>query len=240
MSFTGNEGDPTVRIAPSVLDLGTGMWAAMGLMAALARRERSGEGEHIRPALIDTAFTLMNHQLMGLLATGQNPQKLGSGAPSAAPYGVWHASDGEIMIATASEPQFPRLCAALGIDQLVTDYRFRTIEDRLANRAALNAEIAVIIAGNAVDHWLETLGAAGISVGRVNDVDAALQMPVVRERELLVQLNGSENEAALPQLRLPIDLSGQSVRRPPPKLGEHSRQILKEAGFSDAETADIF
>jgi crotonobetainyl-CoA:carnitine CoA-transferase CaiB-like acyl-CoA transferase len=105
MSFTGNEGEPTVRIAPSVLDLGTGMWAAMGLMAALTRRERSGEGEHVRPALIDTAFTLMNHQLMGLLATGANPQKLGSGAPSAAPYGVWHASDGEIMIATASEPE---------------------------------------------------------------------------------------------------------------------------------------
>jgi crotonobetainyl-CoA:carnitine CoA-transferase CaiB-like acyl-CoA transferase len=235
MSFTGSEGDATVRIAPSVLDLGTGMWAAMGLMAALSRRERSGEGEHVRPALLDTAFTLMNHQLMGLLATGTNPQKLGSGAPSAAPYGVWHASDGEIMIATASEPQFPRLCAALGLDRLTTDERFQTIEDRIAHRAALNAEIAVVIAGNKVDHWLESLSAAGISVGRVNEVDTALNLPVVRERELLIQLGGSGNEAALPQLRLPIDLSGTGPRLNAPRLGEHSRQILKEAGFSDAD-----
>jgi crotonobetainyl-CoA:carnitine CoA-transferase CaiB-like acyl-CoA transferase len=240
MSFTGSEGDPTVRIAPSVLDLGTGMWAAMGLMAALTRRERSGEGEHVRPALIDTAFTLMNHQLMGLLATGQNPQKLGSGAPSAAPYGVWHASDGEIMIATASEPQFPRLCAALGLDHLATDVRFQTIENRLANRAALNAEIAVIIANNEVNHWLKALSAAGISVGRVNDVDTALHLHVVRERELLIQLDNIRNKADLPQLRLPIDPSGAGVRSNAPRLGEHSRQILKEAGFSDVEADILF
>ncbi len=240
MSFTGSEGDPTVRIAPSMLDLGTGMWAAMGLMAALARRERSGESEHVRPALIDTAFTLMNHQLMGLLATGQNPQKLGSGAPSAAPYGVWPASDGEIMIATASEPQFPRLCTALGISHLVSDDRFRTIENRLANRAALNAEIAAVIGGGTVDHWLKLLGAAGISVGRVNDVESALHMPVVMERELLVHLDREENETALPQLRLPIDPSGDGVKSNAPRLGEHSREILKEAGFSEVEAEALF
>jgi crotonobetainyl-CoA:carnitine CoA-transferase CaiB-like acyl-CoA transferase len=239
MSFTGSEGDATVRIAPSVLDLGTGMWAAMGLMAALARRERSGEGEHVRPALIDTAFTLMNHQLMGLLATGANPQKLGAGAPSAAPYGVWYGSDGEIMIATASEPQFPRLCAALGIDHLVNDLRFRTMEDRLANRAALNAEIAVVLARKSVDHWLETLSDAGISVGRVNDVDTALHLPVVRERALLVQLGGNGKDAALPQLRLPIDLSGAGPKSNAPRLDEHSREVLKEAGFSDGEIEDL-
>jgi crotonobetainyl-CoA:carnitine CoA-transferase CaiB-like acyl-CoA transferase len=176
---------------------------------------------------------------MGLLATGANPQKLGAGAPSAAPYGVWYGSDGEIMIATASEPQFPRLCAALGIDHLVNDLRFRTMEDRLANRAALNAEIAVVLARKSVDHWLETLSDAGISVGRVNDVDTALHLPVVRERALLVQLGGNGKDAALPQLRLPIDLSGAGPKSNAPRLDEHSREVLKEAGFSDGEIEDL-
>ena len=113
MSFTGNEGEPTVRIAPSVLDLTTGIWTAMGVMAALVRRnERGGRGEHIKLALIDTAFNLMNHQLLAYQVTGEEPRKLGSGAPSASPYGVYAAADGELLIATASEEQFPRLCRA--------------------------------------------------------------------------------------------------------------------------------
>jgi crotonobetainyl-CoA:carnitine CoA-transferase CaiB-like acyl-CoA transferase len=231
MSFTGSEDSPTVRIAPSVLDLGTGMWAAMGLMAALARRQQSGAGEHVKPALIDTAFTLMNHQLMGYLATGQVPEKLGSSAPSAAPYGVWQANDGELMIATASEPQFPRLCAVLDLNELVEDDRFRSMENRLANRAALDVAIAQKISAKSVSAWLAILADAGISAGRVNDVEEAIALPVVEERNLLKKLGKQE----LPQLRLPIDPQGEGIKQPPPKLGQHSEQILKEAGFSEVE-----
>ena len=231
MSFTGSSDSPTVRIAPSVLDLGTGMWAAMGLMAAIARRQTNGEGEHLAPALIDTAFTLMNHQLMGYLATGQAPQKLGSGAPSAAPYGVWEADDGELMIATASEAQFPRLCKVLDLMELVEDDRFRTIANRLANRTILDAAISKKIGAKSVDDWLALLGEAGISAGRVNDVEAAMTLPVVEERHFLRKLD----EQALPQLRLPIDPKGDGIKTAPPKLGQHSKQILREAGLSEAE-----
>jgi crotonobetainyl-CoA:carnitine CoA-transferase CaiB-like acyl-CoA transferase len=231
MSFTGNADSPTVRIAPSVLDLGTGMWAAMGLMAALARRQHSGAGEHVTPALIDTAFTLMNHQLMGYLATEQVPEKLGSGTPSAAPYGVWQANDGELMIATASEPQFPRLCGALGLDQLIDDDRFRTMGNRLEHRKTLDNAIAGKIAAKSVSEWLTILGDAGISAGRVNDVADALVLPVTQERKLLIK----HDDKSLPQLRLPIDPQGEGIKQPPPKLGQHSAQILREAGFSDAE-----
>ncbi len=231
MSFTGDEDSPTVRIAPSVLDLGTGMWAAMGLMAALVRRQKSGVGEHVTQALIDTAFTLMNHQLMGYLATGQMPQKLGTGAPSAAPYGVWQASDGEVMIATASEAQFPRLCDALGLGHLVSDDRFKTMAARLENRKALDDAIAEKIAHKSVGEWLDSFGEAGISAGRVNDVEEAMDMAVARERNLLITLGTS----SLPQIRLPIDALGSGIKRPPPALGEHSAMLLREAGFTDAE-----
>jgi crotonobetainyl-CoA:carnitine CoA-transferase CaiB-like acyl-CoA transferase len=201
----------------------------MGLLAAILRRNAGGGAEHVRPSLIDSAFTLMNHQLLGMLATGQPPAKLGSGAPSAAPYGVFRAADGEIMIATASEPQFPRLCAALGLEQLPADPRFATMADRIANREPLDRAIAEVIANQGVGHWLSHLGSAGISCGRVNDLAEAWALPVVAERELLDAM----------QLRLPIDLSGQSSRKCPPQLGEHSREILLEAGFEAEEIGKL-
>lgn len=229
MSFTGSPDTPTVRIAPSILDLSTGMWTAMGLLAAILRRNAGGGAEHIRSSLIDSAFTMMNHQLLGMLATGLPPEKLGSGAPSAAPYGVFASSDGELMIATASEAQFPRLCAALGCDELPTDPRFATMSDRLGHREDLNRVIAEIVIGQPTTYWLEALGNAGISCGRVNNLSEAMALPVVAERDLL----------NLMQLRLPIDLSGQPPRAEPPKLGEHTREILEEAGFSKIEIAAI-
>jgi crotonobetainyl-CoA:carnitine CoA-transferase CaiB-like acyl-CoA transferase len=229
MSFTGSPDTPTVRLAPSVLDLSTGMWAAMGLLAAIIRRNAGGGAEHIRPSLIDSAFTMMNHQLLGMLATGQPPEKLGSGAPSAAPYGVFTASDGELIIATASEPQFPRLCKALGLDALIDDPRFRVMADRLQHREPLNQAIATVIAEQNIDHWLAQLGGAGISCGRVNDLAEALSLPVTAERGLLRGM----------QLRLPIDPDADGLSAPPPKLGEHSRAILDGLGYSAAEIAAL-
>ncbi len=229
MSFTGSPDTPTVRIAPSILDLSTGMWTAIGLLAAILRRNAGGGAEHIRPSLIDSAFTMMNHQLLGMLATGLPPEKLGSGAPSAAPYGVFATSDGELMIATASEAQFPRLSAALGRSELPTDPRFATMANRLGHREELNQVIAEIIIKQPTSYWLDILGKAGISCGRVNNLAEALALPVVAERDLLNSM----------QLRLPIDISGQPPRAEPPKLGEHTREILEEAGFSAIEIAAI-
>jgi crotonobetainyl-CoA:carnitine CoA-transferase CaiB-like acyl-CoA transferase len=226
MSFTGHAGDPPVRLAPSVLDFSTGMWAAIAIQAALARRARSGAGDHLHAALIDTAFALMGHQSLGYLATGDLPEKLGSGAPSAAPYRVYAASDGHLMIATASDPQYPRLMAALG---LKTESRFAAMADRIAGRDALDALIAGEVLKRPVAEWLGILGCAGISAGRVNNLAEALAMPVSAERRPFIDTDGVK----VP--RLPPDPAGEAVRRPPPKLGEHSREVLEEAGFSAEE-----
>ncbi len=231
MSFTGHPDTPPVRLAPSVLDLTTGMWGALGLMAALARRAAGGGAEHVRPSLIDSAFTLMCHQVLGFVATGDAPEKLGSGAPSATPYRVFEASDGAFMLATASDPQFVRLCAVMHLGELVTDERYSTMPARLQNRDRLDAILAEKIAKEPVDVWLERLGSAGISVGRVNDVRAALEMPVAKERGLFVEPGPLGWSGGMPQLRLPVDADGSGVRRAPPKLGEHSAEVLGEIGY---------
>lgn len=225
MSLTGHPGDEPVRVGPSILDVSTGMWAAIAVMAALQRRAAGAGGAHVHASLIDSAFALAAHQIQGLLATGEHPPKLGSGAPSATPYRVYRTRDGHAMVATASEPQFPRLCAALAIPGLARDPRFATMADRLANRDALDAEIGEATATRDTADLLELLGRHGISAGRVNDLGEALAMPVARERALFAA--GEAN--GLPMQRTPVS---SGVSRGPPRLGEHGREVLAEAGFT--------
>jgi crotonobetainyl-CoA:carnitine CoA-transferase CaiB-like acyl-CoA transferase len=233
MSFTGHPDTPSVRLAPSVLDLSTGLWAVIGLMAALRRIEKGGAGEHVCPSLLDSAFNLMCHQLLGYTATGELPIKLGSGAPSAAPYRVFKASDGEILIATATDAQFGRLCDALGIQGISADQRFRTIDDRIAHRKELDEVIGKQVLLESVDHWIQILGKAGISASRVNTLAEALKMAVTSERRLLVAPQSGGSDTRLKLLRLPIDAAGSAIRFPPPALGEHSADVLRESGLSE-------
>jgi crotonobetainyl-CoA:carnitine CoA-transferase CaiB-like acyl-CoA transferase len=224
MSFTGNEGEPTARIAPSVLDLTTGVWTAMGVMAALARRAGgTSAGEHLKFALIDTAFNLMNHQLMGYLATGKEPRKLGSGAPSAAPYGVYRASDGEVLIATASDDQFQRLCAALGLADVAADSRFQTMIDRIANRVVLDRLVGGAVGTRTLSELHRILGERRISFGKVNSMAEACRLPVVLERGIFVE---SGDEPA--QLRLPLERTPSPGFGSPPLLDQHHSEILDE------------
>lgn len=239
MSFTGEPDSAPVRLAPSVLDLTTGMWGAIGIMAALSRRAAGGAAEHVRPSLLDSAFTLMCHQVLGFLATGELPRKLGSGAPSAMPYRVYEASDGSFMLATASDAQFVRLCAVLGIEALAQDPRFQSMEARLVSRDVLDSLLSERFRQQPVAQWLRRLGEAGISAGPLNDIEQALALPVVKERDLFVAPEGLHWPGGMPLLRLPIDPGGTGVTTPPPRLGQHTAEVLQEAGFDEASIARL-
>jgi crotonobetainyl-CoA:carnitine CoA-transferase CaiB-like acyl-CoA transferase len=239
MSFTGEQGGNTVRIAPSVLDLTTGMWAAMSIMAALERRSRTGAGEHVEAVLLDTAFTLMCHQVLGYLATRQLPEKLGSGAPSAVPYRVYRAQDGEFILATATDAQFSRLCRAVGLEHLLADGDLSTMQGRIRHREQLDAAFAERFSRGRVADWLQQLGAAGLSVGRVNDLREALESDLARERELLITPEALCDDRSIPLLRLPLCGPGATAVRRPPRLGEHTQGVLEGLGYTAAEIAEL-
>jgi crotonobetainyl-CoA:carnitine CoA-transferase CaiB-like acyl-CoA transferase len=239
MSFTGEPDSPPVRLAPSVLDLTTGMWGAIGIMAALARRDAGGGAEHVRPSLLDSAFMLMCHQILGFLATGELPRRLGSGAPSAMPYKVYQASDGLFMLATASDAQFVRLCAVLDLASLAQDPRFRTMSARLASREELDSLLAERFRHRPVEEWLRRLAEANIPAGPLNDIKQSLSLPVVAERALFVPPESLNWPGGMPLLRLPIDADGSGVMQAPPKLGEHTAAVLREAGFDEAAIARL-
>ncbi|MGW6497678.1 CaiB/BaiF CoA transferase family protein [Nonomuraea angiospora] len=233
MAMTGEEGGRPARAAPSIVDVSTGLWATISIQAALARRA-GGHAQHLRTSLVDSGFFLLSHQIMGYLATGTFPGRLGSAAPSTAPYEAFRTADGSIMIAAATDRLFARLCAALELGHLVTDDRFRTVADRVGNRSTLSeiVEGRLRTAGSA--HWLQRITAAGVPAGPVNDLATALAHPVTTERGIVRDaLDG--RIPGLKQIRLPIDEHAQCAMRQPPALGAHTEEVLAEAGFSEAE-----
>ena len=228
MSLTGHPGSDPIRTGPSILDVSTGLWSVIAIQAALARRAAGAGGTHVQASLIESAFSLVVHQVQGFLATGEQPPKLGSGAPSAAPYRVYRTNDGHVMIATASEPQFPRLCAALGLESLATDTRYKVMAARLANRETLDSAIEETTVRYDTADLLAILAAAGISAGRVHDLASALASPIAQELNLFVEGSTVGQPHALPMQRTPIDPDGDGMRRPPPRLGEHTSEVLAE------------
>ncbi|MFE2938128.1 CaiB/BaiF CoA transferase family protein [Streptomyces sp. NPDC059255] len=234
MEMTGDPDGRPARAAPSVVDMSTGMWAAVAVMAALARRPDEPGAQRLEAGLVDSGFFLMAHQIMGYLGTGTFPPRLGSAAPSTAPYEAFRTADGSIMIAAATDRLFARLCRALDLPGLATDPRFRRVADRVARRAELAEPIEERLRGAPSGYWLDRIAAAGVPAAAVHTLAEALEHPVTVERGI-VRDAARGRVHGLKQLRLPIDTGADCAMRQPPAPGEHTEEILSEAGFSPEE-----
>jgi crotonobetainyl-CoA:carnitine CoA-transferase CaiB-like acyl-CoA transferase len=238
MAMTGEPDGQPCRAAPSIVDITTGMWAALSIMAGLARRGDSGPGEQLEAALVDSGFFLLGHQIMGHLATGQFPGRLGSAAPSAAPNQAFRTQDRPVMIATSTDRLFQRLCACLGRPELAADPRFLTPASRIDHRDALSAMLERTLTTAPAAHWLNLIGTAGIPIGPVQDLGSALAHPITAERAVVEPAEPGRIEG-LQQLRLPIDTDRRAAARQPPALGEHTEEVLRQAGYDDASVGRV-
>ena len=231
ISVTGEADRPGVRVGTSLIDLGTGVWAALGILAALYERAQTGRGREVDVSLFETGLSLVGYQLTDALATGNAPGRYGTAFPLIAPYEVFPTQDGELMIAAANDRLFATLCERIGLPELADDARFRTNPDRLASRDALLPLIRERLAQRPSAHWLTVL--EDIPVAPVQDVAQAAEHEQTRTSGILQALDGAE----APALPLQIDAARVAHLRPPPLLGAHSAEVLAELGYS-AEAID--
>jgi len=224
MSLLGEDGRPPVRVTVSIIDIATGMWAVIAILAALQERAKSGRGGIIDTSLYETALAWMTIPLAAYLADGRIPARCGSGVEMIVPYQAFAAADGYIMVAAGNDNLFRRLTAAIGRPHLADDPRFRTNRDRVVHRDVLVPILADIFAGEPIAVWTARLDAAGIPNGPIHTVDQVVADAQTRALGIIQQWPGS----ALSLVGLPLSFDGV---RPPltklaPKLGEDNRAIL--------------
>lgn len=240
ISITGESGRPGVRVGSSLIDQGTGTWAALGILAALLERERTGVGSVVDVSLYETAIGYIGYHLIGFLADGTVPHGEGTRFPMLAPYQVFPTRTGELMIAGGNDRLFAAICEVLGVPALAADPRFATNPDRVANREALCAILAERLRTDDADAWLERLLAAGVPAAPVADVADVLHAPQTEALEIMQPLPHPHiPDLTVPALPLSFDRERASHRGAPPAIGEHTDEILLEAGFTEDELAAL-
>lgn len=220
---------PPMRVPLAIADVTSGMFAAFGVLAALAHRERTGEGQRLDLSLLDSAIALQVYEAAHYFATGRNPERLGQGHRGSSPYQIFPTRDGFIAIGAGSQKFWETTARILGRPELIEDPRFRTPADRVANNEALVALLEPALREETTDHWFRLFDAEGVPCGPVLKHDQVFADTQVQAREMVVEV---EHPAAgrTRTLGTPVKMSRTpgAVRRPAPRLGEHTAEVLAE------------
>jgi crotonobetainyl-CoA:carnitine CoA-transferase CaiB-like acyl-CoA transferase len=245
MSVTGEPDDAPgggpQRAGVPIADIITGMYASIAICAALAHRERSGKGQHLDLALLDSQIALLAYQNTNYFATGVPPKRIGNLHPNIVPYQPFRAADGDLILACGNDNLYRKFCEAAGCPELASDPRFATNGKRVENRAELTRLLAAVFRKRTKREWLELLEAAGVPNGPINDVAQVFEEPQVKARGVRIELRHSAG-ARLPLVASPMRFSATPLeyRLAPPLLGEHTEEVLRGLlGKSDSEIARL-
>jgi crotonobetainyl-CoA:carnitine CoA-transferase CaiB-like acyl-CoA transferase len=244
MSITGERDDlpggGPQKVGVAVADIATGMYSTVAVLAALAHRERTGEGQYIDMALLDVQVAMLANMNMNYLVSGRVPQRHGNAHANIVPYQLFDAADGQIVLAVGNDNQFAKLCEAAGCD-FANDPRFKKNADRVRNRELLIPMLADVLRKRRVSEWVEMLEPLGVPVGPINDLAQAFDHPQVRERRMRIDLPHPLS-GTVPLVANPIKMSRTPpvAVRVPPTLGQHTAQVLREhLALSDAQIAEL-
>lgn len=245
MSITGERdelpGGGPQKVGVAVADIMTGLYAAIAILAALAHRAETGEGQYIDLALLDTQVATIAHMGMNYLVSGVIPTREGNAHPSIVPYQVFHARDGDLIIAVGNDRQFARLCALIGAPDLAVDERFSLNVDRVRHREILVPLLQGILSRRTVSEWLAVLQPGGIPCGPINNIAQVFQHPQVRHRRMKLDL-AHLSAGIAPSVANPIKFSGTpiSYENAAPTLGQHTKHVLTTiGGLSEGEIESL-
>ena len=234
VDLTGEPDRQPVKVGASIADIVAGLYAYQGILLAMIARQRTGKGQHVDVALLDGMISTLTYQAESYFATGKSPKRLGTRHPSIVPYETFATKDGFVNIGAANEKQWQNLCRALDMPDLAFDPRFNTMAGRISNygelRAILDGELRKLTRAEAS----ELLAKYELPVGPINTVAEVLEDPHVRAREMVRELTHPEY-GPLRYLGIPVKLSDTpgELQGPPPRFGEHNRNVLKELGYDD-------
>jgi crotonobetainyl-CoA:carnitine CoA-transferase CaiB-like acyl-CoA transferase len=240
VSVTGPNSDTPIRAGVSILDMGAGVWMALGILAALFERQSSGRGQRVEASLFQTGVMLMCYHLLYRQFSGVNPGPQGSRHASVAPYGAFSTSDGAVMIGISNDRLFRRLSTAVGHAEWAEDPSFLTNIERVRNRGDLEGRIEDILRTKSTAEWLKILNAHDVPCDAVQNAEQVMNDPQIAALDQLVAVALAGVEPAdVPRLPFSLSVTPPSVAGPPPGLGEHGREILLQAGFAEAEIEEL-
>lgn len=240
MSVTGEPGGRPLKGGYSLADLGTGMWAIIGILTALHHREKTGEGQWVDVSLLETMISWQTYQAANFFATNRNPRALGNMHPNIAPYQSFRAEDGHFNLAVGNEKLWALTCEAMGKPQWVDDPRFRTNRDRVENRDELVELMEAVFVQKPVRYWVDLFSAANIPCGPIYTFSELYADPYVEARGLVVEVEHPK-AGRVKTLATPVKFHGvdadSETPTPPPLLGEHTKEVLQAFGIDWDENA---
>lgn len=239
MSLTGEPDGMPMKTGVAITDVMTGLYATIGVLAALHERAKTGRGRHIDLALLDVQLATLANQALNTLVSGENPARFGNAHPNIVPYEAFACADGYLVLTVGNDAQFSRLASLLGHAGWAADPAFATNAARVGNRDVLVSKINAVLSTRRRDEWLAELESCGIPAGPINGVSEAFASPQAQHRQMQLTLKSGSRD--IPQVANPLRFDGVSAtsETPPPTLGQDSDRVLASMGLSKDDIAQL-